>query len=91
MDSDYTEIISKPSIRKPLQRDNEVIISATDDQDFLSKLQIQLNKAASPSVKQVKFILRLFKLCLYLNLKKKGGNSVKYPYNSNNFAKNTAT
>ncbi len=53
MDSDYTEIISKPSIRKPLQRDNEVIISATDDQDFLSKLQIQLNKAASPSVKQV--------------------------------------
>lgn len=52
VDSDYTEIISKPSIRKPLQRDNEVIISATDDQDFLSKLQIQLNKAASPSVKQ---------------------------------------
>ena len=54
LDSDYSEVISKPSIRKPLQRDNEAIISATDDQDFLSKLQIQLSKAASPSVKQVK-------------------------------------
>ena len=53
IDSDYSDIISKPSIRKPLQRDTEAIISATDDQDFLSKLQIQLNKVASPSVKQV--------------------------------------
>lgn len=33
---------------KPLQRDNEVI-TAEDDQEFLTRLQLTLNRAASPS------------------------------------------
>jgi len=50
-DSDYSEIISKPSIRKPLYRDVETVY-AIEDQDFLSRLQIVLNKATTPIAKQ---------------------------------------
>ena len=32
---------------KPLQRDNE-IVTAEDDQEFLARLQLTLNRAASP-------------------------------------------
>jgi dynein light intermediate chain 1 len=49
-DTQFSEIIYKPSIRKPLQRDVETVI-AYEDQEFLSKLQILLNKTATPSVK----------------------------------------
>ena len=52
-DSEYSEIISKPSIRKPLYRDVETVF-AIEDQDFLSRLQIVLNKATTPTAKQVK-------------------------------------
>ena len=51
-DTSFSEIISKPSLRKPTQRDVETII-AYDDQDFLSKLQIFLNKTAAPIAKSV--------------------------------------
>jgi dynein light intermediate chain 1 len=51
-DSEYSDVISKPSIRKPLQRDVETAV-AQDDQEFLAKLQIILNKASTPSVKPV--------------------------------------
>ena len=51
-DSEYSDIIPRPSLRKPAQRDVETVI-AVEDQDFLSKLQLVLNKASTPSVKQV--------------------------------------
>ena len=51
-DSEYSDIISKPSIRKPLYRDVETVF-AIEDQDFLSRLQIVLNKATTPTAKQV--------------------------------------
>lgn len=50
-DSEYSDIIPRPSLRKPAQRDVETVI-AVEDQDFLSKLQLVLNKASTPSVKQ---------------------------------------
>ena len=50
-DSEFSEVISKPSIRKPMQRDVETVV-AIEDQDFLSKLQIVLNKTSTPSLKQ---------------------------------------
>lgn len=51
-DSDYAEIIGKPSIRKPLQRGDVETVVAVEDQDFLSRLQLVLNKNSTPSVKQ---------------------------------------
>lgn len=53
-DTSFSEIIYKPSIRKPLQRDVETVI-AYEDQEFLSKLQLLLNKTATPTVKSVSF------------------------------------
>ncbi|CAF1197504.1 unnamed protein product [Didymodactylos carnosus] len=44
----YSDIFSKPVIRRPLQRDTE-IITAEDDQEFLTKLQSTLNRTASPA------------------------------------------
>ncbi|CAF0772619.1 unnamed protein product [Brachionus calyciflorus] len=49
-DSDFSEIISKPTIRKSLPREVETII-ASEDQEFLAKLQILLSKSTTPSVK----------------------------------------
>lgn len=49
-DSEYSDIISKPSIRKPLYRDVETVY-AIEDQEFLSRLQIVLNKATTPATK----------------------------------------
>ncbi len=49
--SDYAEVISKPSSRKPAQRGDLETVLATEDQEFLSKLQLQLNKSSSASVK----------------------------------------
>ena len=49
-DTEYSEIIYKPSIRKAIQRDVETII-ANEDQEFLSKLQILLNKNTTTAVK----------------------------------------
>ncbi len=82
-DSDYSDIISKPSIRKPLYRDVETVF-AIEDQDFLSRLQIVLNKATTPTAKQVKeifinnklvisieffhFTLKLFKRMIQIQL-----------------------
>ncbi|CAF5089777.1 unnamed protein product, partial [Rotaria sp. Silwood1] len=43
----YSDVFVKPVTRRPLQRDNEIIM-AEDDQEFLSKLQSTLNRAASP-------------------------------------------
>ncbi|CAF0841984.1 unnamed protein product [Rotaria sordida] len=43
----YSDVFVKPIVRRPLQRDNE-IITAEDDQEFLSRLQLTLNRAASP-------------------------------------------
>ncbi|CAF3890340.1 unnamed protein product, partial [Rotaria sordida] len=43
----YSDVFVKPAVRRPLQRDNEIIM-AEDDQEFLSKLQLTLNRAASP-------------------------------------------
>ncbi|CAF1415598.1 unnamed protein product [Adineta steineri] len=43
----YSDVFVKPIVRRPLQRDNE-IIAAEDDQEFLAKLQLTLNRAASP-------------------------------------------
>ncbi|CAF1195032.1 unnamed protein product [Adineta steineri] len=43
----YSDVFVKPIVRRPLQRDNE-IINAEDDQEFLAKLQLTLNRAASP-------------------------------------------
>lgn len=52
-DSDYAEIITKPSIRKSMPgRELETILS-TDDQEFLAKLQIILNKSTAPPTKSV--------------------------------------
>jgi hypothetical protein len=52
-DSEYSDVIAKPSnIRKPLQRDVE-IVTAIEDQEFLAKLQIIFNKSATPNMKQV--------------------------------------
>lgn len=50
-DSAFSDVISKPSIRKPTQRDVETVI-AVEDQDFLSRLQLVLNKTSTPSIKQ---------------------------------------
>lgn len=44
----YSDVFVKPIVRRPLQRDNEVI-TAEDDQEFLTRLQLTLNRAASPS------------------------------------------
>lgn len=49
-DSDYSEIIPKPTIRKSLPREVETII-ANEDQEFLAKLQILLSKSTTPSGK----------------------------------------
>jgi len=43
----YSDVFVKPVVRRPLQRDNE-IITADDDQEFLARLQLTLNRAASP-------------------------------------------
>ncbi|CAF3627668.1 unnamed protein product [Rotaria sp. Silwood1] len=43
----YSDVFVKPVVRRPLQRDNE-IVAAEDDQEFLSRLQLTLNRAASP-------------------------------------------
>ncbi|CAF4111576.1 unnamed protein product, partial [Rotaria sp. Silwood2] len=43
----YSDVFVKPVTRRPLQRDNEIVM-AEDDQEFLSKLQLTLNRAASP-------------------------------------------
>ncbi|CAF3667282.1 unnamed protein product [Adineta steineri] len=43
----YSDVFVKPVVRRPLQRDNE-IVTAEDDQEFLSRLQLTLNRAASP-------------------------------------------
>ena len=45
-ESTFSDIIAKPNVRKPLQRDVEPI-SATDDQEFLFKLQVHVNKVTS--------------------------------------------
>lgn len=53
-DSDFADIIPKPSMqRKPVQRDVETI-NAVEDQEFLAKLQILLNKTSSTTPKAVK-------------------------------------
>lgn len=52
-DSDYAEIIPKPSIRKSLPGRELETILATDDQEFLAKLQIILNKSSAPPTKSV--------------------------------------
>lgn len=71
-DSEYSDVISKPSIRKPTTRDIETVI-AIEDQDFLSKLQLVLNKTSAPSNKQVNqpeiqilkvFVFKFFVFCL---------------------------
>ena len=56
-DSDYSEIIPRPSIRKPLTRDSVETILAHDDQEFLAKLQIILNKSSTPPTKSVNTII----------------------------------
>ena len=40
-------VVSERVLLQPMQRDNE-IVTAEDDQEFLSKLQLTLNRAASP-------------------------------------------
>jgi hypothetical protein len=50
-DNSFTDIILRPNNRKTLQRDYE-LVQAIDDQEFLSKLQILLNKATTTPVKQ---------------------------------------
>ncbi len=49
--ADYAEVISKPNIRKPTQRGDLETVMAAEDQEFLSKLQLQLNKTSSSSIK----------------------------------------
>lgn len=44
-DSDFGEIIPKPTIRKSMPREVETVL-ASEDQEFLSKLQVLLNKSA---------------------------------------------
>jgi hypothetical protein len=51
-DSDFAEIISKPTIRKTTPREVETVL-AIEDQEFLAKLQALLVKNA-PSSKPVK-------------------------------------
>lgn len=65
----YSDVIPKPDIRKPLQRDEGKTIEAIEDQEFLSKLQIQLNKVASPSVKPVTIAFNICEIMikLYIN------------------------
>jgi len=43
----YSDVFVKPAVQWPLQRDNE-IITAEDDQKFLARLQLTLNRAGSP-------------------------------------------
>ncbi|CAF1262588.1 unnamed protein product [Adineta ricciae] len=43
----YSDVFVKPITRRPLQRDNE-LITAEDDQEFLARLQLTLNRASSP-------------------------------------------
>ena len=50
-----------------MQRDVETVI-AFEDQDFLSKLQIVLNKTAAPSTKQVISIIFHIKNKLFLKI-----------------------
>lgn len=69
-DSDYGEIITKPSIRKSMPgRELETILS-TDDQEFLAKLQIILNKSSAPPTKSVilfkSFLSLIFKTMFML-------------------------
>jgi hypothetical protein len=45
-DSDYNEIIAKPTIRKAMPREVETVQSS-EDQEFLSKLMVVLNKNAT--------------------------------------------
>ena len=45
-DSEYSEIIARPTIRKAMPREVETVL-ASEDQEFLSKLQVLLNKNAS--------------------------------------------
>ena len=54
-------MIARPSIaRKPLQRDLDAhAILAQDDQEFLAKLQLQLNKSSTPSVNNKQMICLL--------------------------------
>ncbi|CAM2698002.1 unnamed protein product [Rotaria socialis] len=44
----YTDIFVNPAVKRPLKRDDEIIM-AEDDQEFLSKLQLTLNRTASPT------------------------------------------
>ena len=67
-----------------MQRDVETVV-AQDDQEFLAKLQIILNKASTPSVKPVSLddldcSYLIFVISLLIYNKKKGG----YEYNSTN-------
>ena len=60
-DSPYADVIARPTTRKPMQRDTDVVM-AQDDQEFLAKLQILLNKVSpsTPSTKTVHFRFLLF-------------------------------
>ena len=60
-DSDYSDVITKPSVRKPTTRDIETVV-AIEDQEFLSKLQLVLNKTSTPSNKQVTVVFELYSL-----------------------------
>ncbi|CAF2093514.1 unnamed protein product [Rotaria magnacalcarata] len=44
----YTDIFVNPADKRPPKRDDEIIM-AEDDQEFLSKLQLTLNRTASPT------------------------------------------
>jgi hypothetical protein len=52
-DSDYADIIAKPTIRKAMPREVETVQSS-EDQEFLSKLMVALNKNAA-TVKTVNY------------------------------------
>ena len=59
-DSDYTEIISRPTIRKSTPREVETVL-AIEDQEFLSKLQVLLNKTSSTS-KPVSYLILMYSI-----------------------------
>jgi hypothetical protein len=62
-DDSYDEVIAKPVMRKPIQREVEVL--AEDEQAFLMKQQMQLTKQApSGGGQRVGSRRRLIRLCL---------------------------
>ena len=54
-DSEYADIIARPTVRKATPRDVETVTSS-EDQDFLSKLMVLLNKNAATVKTVINFL-----------------------------------